>query len=128
MTRRWANAHGRRFEVETLDSVVTPAPAPKRKRKHGPFTKVPTAWEEELGKAHVSGGTYAVAIVLLYEAWWLVSRGQPPVVKLTTTMLKRVRVGRDGKGAALLKLAELRLVSVEQSPGRNPLVTVYFLD
>ena len=126
MTRRWATAHGRRFEVETLDSVVVRAP--RKRRKHGQFTKIPIAWEEVLGKAHVSGGTYAVAIVLLYEAWKLKINGQQPIVRLTTTMLKRVDVGRDGKGAALLKLTELRLVSVEQSPGCNPLVTVYFLD
>jgi hypothetical protein len=127
MTSRWATAHGRRFEVETLDIDAAPTPKFKR-RKHGPFTKVPTAWEEVLGKAHASGSTYAVAIVLLYEAWKLKSNGQPPVVKLTSTMLKRSDVGPDGKGAALLKLTELRLVSVEQSPGCNPLVTVYFLE
>ena len=125
MTSRWATAHGRRFEVETLG--VAPAPARKR-RKHGAFTMVPSSWEEVLGKAHVSGSTYAVAIVLLYEAWKLKANGHQPVVKLTTTLLKRVGVGPDGKGAALLKLTELRLVSVEQSPGCNPLGTVYFLD
>jgi hypothetical protein len=89
---------------------------------------VPGTWEEELGKAHVSGSTYAVAIVLLYEAWRLKSNGQQPTVKLTSTLLKRVGVGRDGKAAALLNLTELRLVGVEQLPGRSPLVTVYFLD
>jgi hypothetical protein len=64
---------------------------------------------------------------LLYEAWKLKANGHQPIVKLTSTMLKPVVVGPDGKGAALLKLTELRLVSVEQSPGCNPLVTVYFL-
>jgi hypothetical protein len=127
MTKQWATAHGRTFEVGTLNSSVAPAPTRKR-RKHGSFTKVPWVWETELGKAHVSGSTYAVAIVLLYEAWKLKANGHQPIVKLTSTMLKPVVVGPDGKGAALLKLTELRLVSVEQSPGCNPLVTVYFLD
>jgi hypothetical protein len=85
-------------------------------------------WEGVLGKAHVSGSTYAVAIVLLYEAWKLKANGHQPIVKLTGTMLKPVGVGRQGKGAALQKLSELRLVGVEQALGRNPLVTVYFLD
>jgi hypothetical protein len=45
----------------------------------------------------------------------------------SSTLLERVSIGRDGKAAALLKLTELRLVGVEQLPGRSPLVTVYFL-
>ena len=75
MTRQWVTRHGRTFEVGTLNSAVPPAPTPKR-RKHGPFTKIPIVWEEELGKAHASGSTYAVAIVLLYEAWRLKINGQ----------------------------------------------------
>ena len=128
MTRRWATAHGRRFEVETLDSIVAPVPVPKRARGHKRFTKIPGTWEEILGKAHASGGTYAVAIVLLYEAWKLKSSGHEPTVKLTNVMLKRANVAAKGKRAALRKLIELRLVGVESLPGRSPLVTVYFLD
>jgi hypothetical protein len=85
-------------------------------------------WETELGKAHASGSTYAVAIVLLYEAWRLKANARQPIVKLTGAMLKPVDVGPQGKRAALQKLSELRLVGVEQVLGRNPVVTVYFLD
>jgi len=127
MTSRWTTAHGRRFEVETLDIGVAPAPKFKR-RKHGPFTKFPSVWEEVLGKAHTSGSTYAVAIVLLYEAWKKKSNGQKPIVKLTSELLKRVHVGEDGKRAAVRKLEELKLVGLEQRSGCNPVVTVYFLD
>jgi hypothetical protein len=118
--------HGRTFEVETLNSSV--APAPKRARGHNRFTKFPGIWEEVLGKAHASGSTYAVAIVLLYEGWKLKSTGREPIVKLTNDTLKPAHVGEKGKRAALKKLIELRLVGVEQLPGRSPLVTVYFLD
>jgi hypothetical protein len=128
MTRRWVTARGRSFEVETLPSIAEPAPPRRKRRAQHRFTIVPATWEEVLGKARVSGSTYAVANVLLYEAWRLKSNGQQPTVKLTSTLLKRVGVGRDGKAAALLKLTELRLVGVEQLPGRSPLVTVYFLD
>ena len=117
MTTRWVTAHGRRFEIETLNPS-SPAPIRKRRAQHR-FTKIPGIWEEVLGKAHVSGSTYAVAIVLLYEAWKLKSNGQQPIVKLTGSMLKRLGIGRDGKAAALLKLSELRLVGVEQVSGRN---------
>jgi len=128
MIGRWATERGRSFEVETLPSIAEPAPPRRERRAQHRFTKFPGIWEEELGKAHVSGSTYAVAGVLLYEAWRLKSNGQQPTVKLTSTLLKRVCVGRDGKATALLKLSELRLVGVEQLPGRSPLVTVYFLD
>ena len=128
MIRRWATSRGRRFEVETLPSIAEPAPPRRKRRAQHRFTMVPGTWEEVLGKARVSGSTYAVALVLLFEAWRLKSNGQEPIVKLTGAMLKPVGVGRDGKGAALLALTELRLMGVERPPGCNPRVTVYFLD
>jgi hypothetical protein len=126
MTRRWVKAHGKVIEIETLN-IGPQEPAPKR-RGQKRFTKIPGIWEEVLGKAHVSGSTYAVAIVLLYEAWKLKINGHKPIVRLTDVMLKRVHVGERGKRAALRKLSELRLVGVDQAPGRNPLVIVYFFD
>jgi hypothetical protein len=126
MTRRWVEAHGKVIEIETLD-VGPQAPAPKR-RGHRRFTQFPGIWEEVLGKARVSGSTYAVAIVLVYEAWRLASRGYKPVVKLTDVMLKRVHVGERGKRAALRRLEHLGLVGVERRVNRNPLVTVCFFE
>ena len=124
MTSQWVTKHGRTFEVGTLDSAVPPAP----KRRHRRFTKFPGMWEDVLGKARVSGSTYAVALVLVYEAWSLSSRGGKPVVKLTDVMLRRRHVGRRGKRAALSNLERLKLVDVERRPNRNPLVTVHFFD
>jgi len=121
----WATAHGRRFEVETLGIVSQASTKP---RGHRRFTKFPGTWEEVLGKAHTSGSTYAVAIVLMHEAWKLTSRGNKPVVKLTDVMLKRVHVGSRGKRSALRKLEQLKLVGVERRANRNPLVTVYFVE
>jgi hypothetical protein len=117
-------AHGNLIEVETLDTGAT---AP-RKRWLKRFTKFPGTWEEVLGKARASGSTYAVAIVLVYEAWKLSTRGHKPIVKLTDAMLKRVHVGERGKRVALRKLEGLRLVDVERRANRNPLVTVYFFE
>src|SRR5689334_20547259 len=123
MTTEWVTRRGRTFEVETLNAGAL---APKRRYKR--FTKFPELWELELGKAHVSGSTYAVAHVLVYEAWSLASRGYKPTVKLTDAMLKRVHVGRRGKRAALANLERLKLVDVERRANRNPLVTVHFFD
>jgi hypothetical protein len=126
MTGRWVKAHGKLIEIETLD-VGSRAPAPKR-CGHRRFTKFPGIWEEVLGKNRVSGSTYAVAIVLVYEGWRLASRGYKPVVKLTDVMLKRVNVGERGKRVALRKLEQLKLVGVERSVNRNPRLTVCFFE
>jgi hypothetical protein len=85
--------------------TVTPETARSRgrTRRWRRFTKVPGTWEEVLGKDGASGCAYAVAIVLLHEAWRLVSRGHKPVVKLTNGKLKRVGVGERGKRSALLR-------------------------
>ena len=87
--------------------IAEPAPPRRKRRAQHRFTMVPGTWEEVLGKARVSGSTYAVALALLYESWRLKSNDQEPIVKLTGAMLKPVGVGRDRKGAALLALIEL---------------------
>ena len=71
---------------------------PAKSRSEKRFTKFPGVWEETLAKARASGSTYAVAIVLLYEGWRLVSRGYGPIVKLTNVMLAGRHIGRKGKG------------------------------
>jgi hypothetical protein len=121
--RVWAG--GKLIEVETLDVA---APAPKHARSRKRHTKFPGIWEDVLAKARVSGATYAVAIVLLYEAWRLASRGHKPIVKVSDVMMKRVHVGERGKRNALRRLEQLRLVEVEWRANRNPLVTVCFFE
>jgi hypothetical protein len=118
----WAD--GKLIEVETLDVGAVPKHARSRKR----HIKFPGLWEEVLAKPRASGATFLVALVLLYEAWKLASRGHRPVVKLTDVMMKRVHVGPKGKRAALKYLSERGLVGVEWRLNRNPLVEVYFFE
>jgi hypothetical protein len=124
--KRTVTAHGRTFEAETLDTGVAPARKPRGARRR--FTLVPQLWEETLGKAHASGSTYAVALVLIYEATMLKLNGREPTVTLTGARLRSVGIGERGKRNALLKLSALKLIDFTQLPGRNPIVTVYFLD
>lgn len=124
--KRTVTAHGRTFEAETLDTGAAPARKPRGARRR--FTQVPQLWEETLGKAHVSGSTYAVALVLIFEATMLKFYGREPIVTLTDARLRSVGVGSRGKKNAVLKLSALKLVDFTQLPGRNPIVTVYFLD
>jgi hypothetical protein len=114
--------------ADKIAATSTGMPALKRARSTKRFTKIPGLWEETLAKARVSGATYAVAIVLLHEAWKLASNGYKPDVKVTNVMLKRVHVGRKGKRAALRKLSGCGLVGVQRPNDKNPIVTVHFLD
>jgi hypothetical protein len=118
-------AHGKLIEVET---GFGPAPAQKHARGRKRHTKFPGVWEDILAKARVSGATYAVALVLLYEAWRRVSRGYKPIVTVTDVMARRIRVGERGKRNALRKLEQLRLVEVEWRANRNPIATVCFFE
>ena len=113
---------------DKIAAARTGKAAPKRTSSKRRFTKFPGTWEEVLGKARVSGCTYAVAIVLLHEAWKLASGGYRPDVKLTNVMLKRVYVTRKGKRAALLKLSGLGLVDVQWRGQKSSIVTVHFFD
>jgi len=87
--------------------IAEPAPPRRKRRAQHRFTMVPGTWEEVLGKARVSGSTYAVALALLYESWRLKSNDQEPIVKLTGLRRKRflgdipVMVRRRRPAAAL---------------------------
>jgi len=115
---RWPDEDVARVGAAKAKADATPTSKPHTRRTHSHskkrFTKVPWAWQEALGNAHyVSGSTWQVALCLLHEAWRLTSSGCKPVVKLTDTMLAPVNVGEKGKRAALRKLQELNLVTVE---------------
>jgi hypothetical protein len=114
--------------ADKIAATSTGAGKTKLARSQKRFTKIPGTWEETLAKARVSGATYAVAIVLLHEAWKLASNGYRPDVKVTNVMLKRVHVTRKGKRAALLKLSGLGLVGVQWRGQRSPIVMVHFFD
>jgi hypothetical protein len=101
----------------------------KSKTKHKPkhrqsdtFVQIPQLWCEQLAVIRAHGSTYRVALHLLYEAWATKIR----TVKLTNVALVKVGVGREGKAIALRELRRAGLITVEQRPNRNPLVTVRF--
>jgi hypothetical protein len=100
---------------------AAPKPKPKR-RQQGNFVQVPNLWIEQLCAIRAHGSTYRVAMHLLHEAW----RTKTRVVKLTNVALAKIGVGREGKAIALRELRKAGLISVEQRPNRNPVVTVRF--
>jgi hypothetical protein len=122
-TTRTITRRGKRIKVETLDTGPD-VQSRRRPRIRKRFTQFPGTWEEVLSKARVSNSTIWVAHVLIYEAW----RSGKSTVKLTSELLRRVHVGRDGKREALRKLAELHLITTSGANGRNPIVMVHFAD
>jgi hypothetical protein len=109
--RRYVFSHGKRIEVETLDTGIEAKV--KAKRRHR-FVKVPLTWVDQLRGA--GGITYEVAIHILWKAW---SR------RAYTVKLPQIPgVSRCGKRAALRKLELAGLISVDRRPDKSPMVTV----
>ena len=111
-----------RIAPEQQSETGASKPKPKRHRQRGKFVQFPELWRQQLCRIRAHGSTYRVAMHLLHEAWWTGNR----VVKLTNVSLAEVGVGREGKAIALRELRETGLISVEQRPRRNPIVTVRF--
>jgi hypothetical protein len=68
------------------------------------------------------GKTLQVGLTL----WYLSGLQKSPTVRLASKPLEAMGVSRDAKYEALQRLASAGLVSIAQSPGRAPLVTLRF--
>jgi hypothetical protein len=111
-----------RITSEQQSEIGASNPKSKRHRQRGKFVQVPELWREQLCRIRAHGSTYRVALHLLHETW----RTGNSVTKLTNVALTKVGVGREGKAIALRELRKTGLISVEQRPRRNPIVTVRF--
>jgi hypothetical protein len=88
------------------------------------FIMFPVEWQFQLARVDADKCTYRVALYLLHESW----RSKNKYVKLANVGLKRLGVGREGKGHALEQLEEAGLVSVERKDRKSPVVTVKFIN
>ncbi|MBS4011260.1 MAG: hypothetical protein KGZ72_10955 [Roseovarius sp.] len=84
------------------------------------FIKGPLPLEWMQAAARMPGRTLQVALVL----WYLVGLKRSDTVRLSSEQLDAVGVSRDAKYDALQRLSATGLVTVEQRPGRAPVVTV----
>ena len=103
--------HGRRIEVETVETGVAP-----RRRLRGHFIQVPLPWLELLEGA--SGPAYRLALYLAYLNW----RGKGAPVTLSNSAVRGVGLERRAKWRALRELERRGLLSVERHPRRSPIV------
>jgi hypothetical protein len=98
--------HGKRIEVEILDTGVTP----KKRRKpfKAQWVKLPRQWVEALRRSK-SVGTYQLALAILFEAFKRKRYGGEIVLSSRVTGMTRYAKCRAAK-----ELVELGLIKTEQ--------------
>jgi hypothetical protein len=100
--------------------------APKAKRKppaHRPgdkFLKGPIPWKWIVLAAKQPGKALHVSLAL----WFLAGISKSRRIKLNNILLKTLGVTRYAKSRSLLSLEKAGLISVEQSKGKSPVVTL----
>jgi len=99
-------------QFSTCESKVSRSP---RRFIKGP---IPLGWIS--GAAHLPGKTLHVALALQYLAGLTKSN----TVKLPAKTLEVMGVARGAKADALARLQQARLISIDQLPGRAPVVTL----
>ena len=103
--------HGRRLEVETVETGVAP-----RRRLRGHFIQVPLPWLKLLEGA--SGQTCRLALHLAYLNWR--RKGAP--IALSNSNALGLGLARRTKWRVLRELERRGLVSIERHPGRSPII------
>lgn len=97
----------------------------KRRKEKAAKPKDPVYYElpgPEMRKLCAAGGAFALPLLLhLYDLWYK-DWHHNPVIKLPNFD----KMERKRKGRQLEKLEELGFVSVEQPPGKSPIVTLLF--
>jgi hypothetical protein len=110
----YVSRHGRRIEVETLNTGVKP----KRKLVE-PFVKVPLHWASKAAKATRTSKAM-VWVWLLHSSW----KAKSPTFPLPNGKLKHDGVSRFIKRRALRELETAGLITVERRHGKTPVVTL----
>lgn len=86
------------------------------------FVLLPQMWREELFAMNATGGTWRVAIDLLYRARF------SPVVKLSNVAAAKLGVSPRTKWRALDALRKRGLIAVTGRPGTSPRVRVRWIE
>jgi hypothetical protein len=117
MTTRYVSSHGRQIEVETINPDG-PAKA-KRRPKDEPFVNVPLRWAATAAKATKTPKAF-VWIALLYACW----KARSATCSLSNAALVKYGINRETKRRALAELKAAGLITIEQTPGQAPIVTL----
>jgi hypothetical protein len=104
-----------------LGELTAAAPTKRKGKKDGdPFVMVPLWWLERVTKAAHSPQQVFVGLWLLHLRWKAKSLRFP----VPNGQLAKHGIDRRSKWSALANLAAAGLISVEQTPGKTPIVTL----
>jgi Fic family protein len=111
--------HGKRIEVEVLDSGVT------QKKRRKPFkaqwVKLPRQWVEALRRSK-SMGTYQLALAILFEAFKREHCGGEIVLSSAVT-----KMPRSTRRRATKELVKLGLIKTHKNGSQSPRVShIYY--
>ncbi len=116
----FASVGERRLVWDRERDAFVDAQASAQAKAQAGFIKGPLPLDWIQAAARMPGRTLQVALVL----WYLAGLKKSDTVRLSSEQMDTVGVSRDAKYDALQRLSAAGLVSVDQRPGRAPLVTL----
>jgi len=116
MTVHYIHRHGKRIEVETIETGAEP------RKTVEPWVKMPLGWIAAAAKAAHSPATL-VLVELLYASW----RAKSLTFPLPNSRLKALGVSRKVKARVLHDLERRRIIVVERPPQKTPIITLIAL-
>ena len=109
--------HGRRIEVETLETGAT-----ARRRRVAPFVKMPLTWAARASIA-TNCPKAMVWVWLLHQAW----KTKSATVRVPNGALAKYGISRWVKRRTLRQLEGAGLITIKLEPRKTPVVTVLSL-
>ena len=106
--------HGRRIEVETLDT----GPPPKKTARHNQFVLVPQPWLLKLSAMSI--GTRWLAVALLWKSF--LHHGH--TFACSNALLKEFGLTRWQKDKGLIELERAGMITIERARYRSPRIKI----
>ena len=110
------------FQQGRRPASSKPKPTTKSRHKQDPFVKVPLWWAAAAANV-TRTPRFLVCIGLLRRAY----EAKSPTFSIPSGWLKKNGASRKVKGRVLRDLKAAGLITIEQQPGKNPLVTLMLL-
>jgi hypothetical protein len=117
--RRWVTAHGKTFEVETIETPGVTARKTRKTKQEKEFAIVPLKWAATIAKETEAQRTL-VWIVLLYLSF----KARSKTFLVSNATMARYGISHDTKTRALKDLEAIGRVVVRQRKGSAPVVTL----
>jgi hypothetical protein len=116
---RWSVVHGKKIEIETVDTPSPAARAARKAKRQEPFAIVPLPWAAAIAR-ETNSRRALVWIVLLYMSFKADSKTFP----VSNAALARYGIGRYTKRRIFDKLEATGRMTIRQKTGCAPIVTL----